>query len=80
MCSLATKNPVKAVQYGVRTLRYLKGTKDYGFKYLTKEDTITKHEEFSSDSHRPRDASYSTETSARASGFLGKFFVRSKVF
>ena len=30
-------------------LRYLKGTKEYGLKYLTKEDTITKHEEFATD-------------------------------
>ena len=30
-------------------LRYLKGTEDFGLKYLTKEDTITKHEEFKSD-------------------------------
>ena len=30
-------------------LRYLKGTEDFGLKCLTKEDTLTKHEEFSSD-------------------------------
>ena len=46
MCSLATKNPVKSVQYGMRMLRYLKGTEDFGLKYLNKEDTINKHEEF----------------------------------
>jgi hypothetical protein len=50
MCSLATKNPAKAVQYGVRMSRYLKGTEDYGLKYLTREDMIKKHEEFSNDS------------------------------
>ena len=49
MCSLVTKNPVKAAQYGVRMLRYLKGTEDYGLKYLSKEDTIAKHEEFACD-------------------------------
>ena len=30
-------------------LRYLKGTEDYGLKYLTKEATIAKHKEFSED-------------------------------
>jgi hypothetical protein len=40
MSSIATKNPVKAVQYGVRMLRYLKGTEDFGLKYLTKEETM----------------------------------------
>ena len=30
-------------------LRYLKGTEDFGLKHLTKEDTLTKHEEFISD-------------------------------
>ena len=49
MCSLATKNPVKSVQYGMRMLRYLTGTEDFGLKYLNKEDTINKHEEFKND-------------------------------
>ena len=49
MCRLATKNPVKSVQYGLRMLRYLKGTEDFGLTYLNKEDTIAKHEDFRSD-------------------------------
>ena len=43
MSSLATKNQAKAVQYGLRMLRYLKATEDFGLKYLTKEETIKKH-------------------------------------
>ena len=49
MSSLSTKNPAKAVQFGIRMLRYLKGTEDYGLKYLTKEATIAKNKEFSED-------------------------------
>ena len=49
MSSLATKNPVKAVQYGVRMLKYLNSTEDFGLKYLTKEETIKKHEDVSED-------------------------------
>ena len=49
MASLATNNPVKAVQYGIRMLRYLKGTEDLGLKYLAKEETIKKHQEVSED-------------------------------
>ena len=40
---------MKAAQYGVRMRRYLKGTEDFGLKYLTKEETIKKLEEFSED-------------------------------
>ena len=49
MNSLATKNPAKSVQFGIRMLRYLEGAEDFGLKYLTKEDTITKREDFRSD-------------------------------
>ena len=33
----------------MRTLRYLKGTEDYGLEYLSKEETMKKHKEFIED-------------------------------
>jgi len=49
MTSEATKHPDKALKYGTRMLRYLKGTKDYGLLYLNKEKTRLKYEETKED-------------------------------
>ena len=42
MPSVSTKNPVKAVQFGMRALRYRKGTEDYGLQWRTKSYTLVR--------------------------------------
>jgi len=49
MTSIATKDPIKAIKYGTRMLRYLKGTEQFGLKYLNLEATKKKFEEFKED-------------------------------
>ena len=49
MTSVATKDPIKALKYGSRMLRYLKGTEHFGLKYLDHEGTKRKHEEHMED-------------------------------
>ena len=80
MCSLATKNPVKSVQYGLRMLIYPKGTEDFGLKYFNKKDTVTKHKDFRSDLPKEAfdkrravvwsDASYASQEGQKSQGVL----------
>ena len=49
MTSIATKDPIKALKFGSRMLRYLKGTEHFGLKYLNHEATQKKYEDVKED-------------------------------
>ena len=49
MTSISTRNPEKALKYGFRMLRYLKGTENHGLKYVDAEATKGKFKEQSKD-------------------------------
>jgi hypothetical protein len=90
MTSLATKDPIKALKYGSRMLRYLKGTEHFGLKYLDQESTKKKYEEYKEDWPEETfeeervcvwtDSSYASQSNSKSQGALVVTHTGSPVF